>query len=151
MINNRKKRNKDKLLNEFGNLKDDSFDFDIIENYFRKKDNSDTFQIISNKTCNDLDFQELFMFLDRTNSKVGQQYLYNKLRTIPLDSKEIDKQEKLIEEFTKNSDFRVNIQLQLSKLNSTQAYYINTLFQDEHLKRPKWFFIVPILALTSSY
>ncbi|MBP1637989.1 MAG: mismatch repair protein MutS, partial [Bacteroidetes bacterium] len=83
MLINRKKRIKEKLLSEFGKLKIDSFDFDKIESYFRKKDHSTAFQTLSDKTCNDLDFQELFLFLDRTNSKVGQQYLYNKLRSIP--------------------------------------------------------------------
>ena len=78
MFRNRKKRIREKILSEFGNLKDDSFDFEYIESYFRKKDHSTAFQTISDKTCNDLDFQELFMFLDRTNSRVGQQYLYNK-------------------------------------------------------------------------
>jgi len=84
MFRNKKRRNKEKLLNEFGNLKVDSFNFEYIESYFRKKGHSTDFQTLSDKTCNDLDFEELFMFIDRTNSKVGQQYLYNKLRNIPL-------------------------------------------------------------------
>ena len=85
MLKNRKSRNKEKLLSEFGNLKSDSFDFENIESYFRKKDNSTTFHTLSDKTCNDLDFPELIMFFDRTNSRIGQQYLYNKLRNIPAD------------------------------------------------------------------
>jgi hypothetical protein len=85
MFKNRKSRNKEKLLSEFGNLKSDSFDFENIESYFHKKDNSATFHTLSDKTCNDMDFAELFMFIDRTNSRIGQQYLYNKLRNIPAD------------------------------------------------------------------
>ncbi len=149
MINNRKKKNKEKLLESFGNIKDDSFDFELIESYFRKKDNSNVFQILSDKTCNDLDFQELFMFLDRTNSKVGQQYLYNKLRTIPLDSHENDVNENFINQFSKDSDFRVSIQSQLCKLSESEAYYISSLFQDELLQPPKWYFVVRLLAFTS--
>lgn len=151
MINNRKKKNREKLLKEFGNIKEDSFDFEQLESYFRKKDNSNTFQVLSDKTCNDLDFQELFMFVDRTNSKVGQQYLYNKLRTIPVGSDEIEKQEKLISEFINNPDFRVNVQDYLSKLNENETYYIASLFQEELLKPPKWYFIVPLLSFTSVF
>ena len=33
MFKNRKSRNKEKLLSEFGNLKSDSFDFENIESY----------------------------------------------------------------------------------------------------------------------
>jgi DNA mismatch repair ATPase MutS len=149
MLRNRKKKIKEKLLNEFGNLKTDSFDFDYIESYFRKKDHSTAFQTLSDKTCNDLDFQELFMFLDRTNSKVGQQYLYNKLRNIPSDSTENIKNERLLDEFTNNSDFRVSVQSQLSKLNDREVFYIATLFQDETLQPPKWYFIVPLLSFAS--
>ena len=149
MLRNRKKRIKEKLLSEFGNLKTDSFDFENIESYFRKRDNSTAFQTLSDKTCNDLDFQELFMFFDRTNSKVGQQFLYNKLRNIPADSTENIKNEILLDEFANNSDFRVSVQSQLSKLSDREVYYIATLFQDEILKPPKWYFIVPLLSFAS--
>ena len=149
MFRNRKKRIKEKLLSEFGNLKTDSFDFENIESYFRKKDHSVAFQTLSDKTCNDLDFQELFMFFDRTNSKVGQQYLYNKLRNIPANSTENSKNERLLDEFANNPDFRVSVQSQLSKLNDREVYYIATLFQAEILKPPNWYFIVPLLSFTS--
>lgn len=151
MINNRKQKNKEKLLNAFGHFKDDSFDFELIDKYFRKKDHSEAFQVLSDKTCNDLDFEELFEFIDRTNSKVGQQYLYNQLRIIPPDSKQIDGQEKLIVEFTNNPELRVRVQSQLCKLDDIQTFYITTLFQDEHEKPPKWFFVVPLLSLSSLF
>jgi len=149
MFRNRKKRIKEKLLGEFGNLKEDLFDFEYIESYFRKKEHSTAFQTLSDKTCNDLDFQELFMFIDRTNSKVGQQYLYNKLRTIPLHHIENTTHEKLLEEFTHHPDFRVSIQCQLNKLKEKEVYYISSLFQDEIIKTPNWYFIVPLLSFTS--
>ncbi len=151
MIFNKKKKNKDKLLSEFGKIKDDSFYFELIEKYFLKKDQSNTFQVLSDKTCNDLDFEELFMFIDRTNSKIGQQFLYNKLRTIPLNSNEIIKHEKLIDEFSNNQDFRLSVQEQLSKLSDSDSYYITSLFQDEHLEPPKWFFIARLLSFTSLF
>jgi len=149
MLINKKRRIKEKLLNDFGNIKPDFFDFGYIESYFRKKDHSTAYQTLSDKTCNDLDFQELYMFIDRTNSKVGQQYLYNKLRNIPLDPAENIKHESLLDEFTNNPDFRVSVQDQLSKLNEREVYYIASLFQDEILKSPKWYFIVPLLCFAS--
>lgn len=149
MLINRKKISKEKLLSEFGHLKSDSFDFEYIDSYFRKKDHSTAFQTLSDKTCNDLDFHELFMFIDRTNSKVGQQYLYNKLRNIPTDSTENIRNERLLDEFTTNSDFRVSVQSQLSKLNDREVYHIAALFQDEILQPPKWYFIVPLLSFAS--
>lgn len=150
MLINRKKISKEKLLSEFGHLKSDSFDFEYIDSYFRKKNHSTAFQTLSDKTCNDLDFHELFMFIDRTNSKVGQQFLYNKLRNISADSTENIRNERLLDEFTTNSDFRVSVQSQLSKLNDREVYHIAALFQDEILQPPKWYFIVPLLSFTSA-
>lgn len=146
-----KKKYQEKLINNFGKLKTESFDFELIEKYFRKtsKTNTNTFQALSDKTCSDLDFEELFMFIDRTHSKPGQQFLYNKLRSIPLNPKEIYNNENLINEFTNNQDFRVFVQSQLSKLNDYNAYYLTSLFQDKHLKPPKWLFIARILSFTN--
>jgi hypothetical protein len=149
MTNNIKRKTREKLLRSFGNLKDESFDMEQIESYFRKKDHSGAFQVLSDKTCNDLDFQELFLFADRTNSKIGQQFLYDRLRTIPVNSNEINAFELLIDQLTNDPDFRVNIQSQLSRLNNREAFYITSLFQEEQLKPPKWFYVIRLLAFTS--
>jgi len=146
---NQKRKLKERLSASFGKLKDETFTFELIERYFRNKDKTDAFQVLSDKTCNDLDFKELFMFADRTTSKVGQQYLYNAMRTIPADDEKLITQEKLIDKISSNSDLRLNLQLQLDKLVKDDTYYITSLFQDEHVKEPKWFFIIPLLSFTS--
>lgn len=149
METKKNKRLTEKLLQSFGVIKSDSFDFELIERYYRKTDNSGALQSLSNRTCNDLDFHDLFMFIDRTNSKVGQQYLYNKLRTIPANSDKKTNHEKLITNFSENTEFRLSVQKQLDTLKNKEAYYITSLFQEEHLKPPKWFFIIKILSFTS--
>lgn len=145
----RKRKIIERLKESFGQFKDDDFRFDLIEKYFINKDNSDSFQVLSDKTCNDLDFEELFMFLDRTTSKVGQQCLYNNLRAIPNYINDKDKKEKLIKKLTDDIDFRINTQLQLEKLNKADVFYISSLFQEEHQQPPKWFFIIRLLSFTS--
>lgn len=145
----RKRKIIEKLRESFGQFKDDEFRFDLIEKYFVNKDNSDSFQVLSDKTCNDLDFEELFMFLDRTTSKVGQQFLYNKLRAISNNNRDEVKKERLIKKLTDDIDFRINTQLQLEKLNKFDVFYIASLFQEEHQEPPKWFFIIRILSFTS--
>ncbi len=150
-MNTRKNKSQTaRLLQSFGKLKTDPFNFDLIERYFRKKDNAGALQIISDRICNDLDIHELFMFIDRTHSKVGQQYLYNKLRTIPANNLvQNTENEKLVELFSKNDDFRISVQKNLVKLNKEETSYITALFQEEHLKPPKWFFITKVLSFTS--
>jgi len=146
---NQKRKIKDKLVTSFGKVKDDSFDFESIEKYFRKKDKSNSFQVISDKTCNDLDFEEFFMYVDRTTSRVGQQFYYDKLRTIPNNREKFALQEQIIIELDKNPKLRVELQYLLSKLAINKTFYISSLFQDEHLKPPKWFFIIRLLSFTS--
>jgi len=149
MFFNKSQKNIEKLKLSFGKPKDDLFDFDKIDKYFRKKDNSSSFQSISDQTCNDLDIEELFTLIDRTCSKVGQQFLYNKLRTIPANRNGIDENEAIINRFITDIEFRVSVQLLLKKLDDKSSNYITSLFQDEHIKSPSWFWIVRLLSITS--
>jgi len=149
MILKRNKKDIERLKASFGEPKDDGFNFKLISKYFRNKDNSNSFHILSDKTCNDLDFEELFMFVDRTTSKVGQQYLYQRLRCMPSDSKATDLNESLIKKLREDVDFRVKTQRLLEKLQKEDVYYISALFQEDHLEPPKWFFAVGLLSFTS--
>lgn len=149
MANQPGKKKREKLLKEFGAFKQESFDFEYIERYFSNKEHSNAFQVLSDKTCNDLDFQELFMFIDRTHSKPGQQYLYNKLRSIPLDANIVNLQEEIIDYLTSNTEARLSAQNLLSGLNEKDAYYITSLFQEKHIQPPKWFFAIRLLSFTS--
>jgi len=144
-----KRKLKERLQNSFGKIKDESFTFELIESYFKKKDKSEAFQVLSDKTCNDLDFNELFMFLDRTTSKVGQQVLYDTLRTIPSGNDKLIIQEKIVDKISNNPDLRLNLQLHLNNLVKDDVYYLTSLFQDQHLKEPKWFFVIRLLSFTS--
>lgn len=139
----------DRLKSSFGKLKEESFDFELIEKYFRKKNHSSALQTLSEKTCNDLDFNELFMFLDRTNSKVGQQYLYNRLRNIPADADKTVLHENIIQKLSADADLRVKTQIELEKLKKNDAYYISSLFQEEQVQPPKHFFVFRLLSFTS--
>lgn len=149
MMFNRKKKEIERLKTSFGKFKDEYFDFKLISTYFRNKDNAHAFQILSNKTCADLDFEDLFMFLDRTNSNIGQQYLYNKLRAITTGAENTELDEKIIAELTADFDLRISIQRQLIKLQKHDAYHICSLFQEEHLRPPKYFSLLKLLSLFS--
>ncbi|WP_019039728.1 MutS-related protein [Psychroflexus tropicus] len=146
---NRKKEINQRLKECFGKPKNDTFDFDYIEKYFRNKDNSQAYQVISDKTCNDLDFDDLFMLLDRTNSKVGQQYFYNHLRTIKVNEKQTKLNEEIITELSENPELRISVQKKIEKLKHKDAYYISSLFQEQHLNPPKWFIAIKLLSFAS--
>ena len=151
MLFGRGRKYNEAFLSSFGRIKDDVFNFDLIETYFRNMKHESAFQVLSDKTCQDLDFDELFMFLDRTQSKVGQQYLYNKLRNIPTNHDQLDRSESLIKTFREDPEFRLKTQKQLDKLSNNDNYYISSLFQEEHIKPPKWLFLIRMLSFTSLF
>lgn len=145
----RKKGTTARLKESFGKLKEDSFDFNLIKKYFKNKDNSQAFQVLSDKTCNDLDFDDLFVFLDRTNSKIGQQYFYDTLRTIHVNDEQTKLNENIISKLSENSELRISLQRKIEKLNEKDTYYVTSLFQEGHLEPPKWFFVIKLLSFSS--
>ncbi len=148
MFNNTRKAQA-RLTASFGKMKEDAFAFDFIERYFKKKDKSGSFHFLSEKSCNDLDFKELFMYVDRTTSRVGQQYLYDRLRTVPKSGDELSSQEQLVNKIGNDPELRVNLQLQLEKLGTDEAYYITSLFHETYIEEPKWFFVTRLLSFTN--
>ncbi|TLV02830.1 MutS-related protein [Dyadobacter luticola] len=134
---------------DFGKIKKETFDFFRIEKFFKLSDKAGFHQIISDRTFSDLDMDEIFMFIDRTTSKIGQQLLYHTIRTIPRDGQHAQRFEKCIESLNKNPETKSSILLQLSRLQSDDAYNLPALFLKEHMRKPAWFGIVPALSVAS--
>ncbi len=133
----------------FGQIKTEVFLFNWISEYFLKASTSESSHLLSDKVCNDLDFEEFFMFLDRTNSKVGQQYLYHHLRTINEENEISEQEEELIQKIDEDEQFRMLLEKQLSKLNQTESFYIAKLFQDKPIEAPRWHSFIPFLSALS--
>ena len=138
LSSNDSKKNKkaiEQIRTNWGKPKTESFYFGGIRSFFEIFDNN-KFHQLSEQTINDIDFYSLFKFIDRTTSKVGQQFLFKKLMQ-PTDSL-INPSQELIEKFMNDSELREQIQLELLKLNNTDVYYISTLLQENLLERPNW-------------
>ncbi|WKK81656.2 MutS-related protein [Marivirga arenosa] len=140
--------NKQQFL--FGKIKEVPFYFHWISEFFHKSNIKESNKL-SDQTCDDLDFEELFMFLDRTNSSVGQQYFYYQLRTISKDATIKSEDEVIIDEIANNLNFRKTVEDKLRSLNSTEAYYISKLFQEKSFEVPRWYKLLPILTLMTLF
>lgn len=143
---NMTKKRIEEIRTAWGNPKKESFDFDNISNYANTvKENK--FHQLTEQTIEDIDFYGLFAFIDRTTSKVGQQFLYKKL--LELTTNTSDLSERLVNIFSKDERLREEIQLELLKLNNTGAYYISSLLKDKLLEKPTWFnlFVLDILIV----
>ena len=146
----RLKKLKASLYKNWGTPKqNDYYNFFVIGKYFNNNTHKEkAYHIISEKSNVDFDIDAVFKFIDRTSSKIGEQYLYFKLRTIGsiTDLLEFDKLTKL---FQKNTALSINCQLELSKLNTNNAYYLEELVNDKQIEKPKFLWLVRILTFTT--
>jgi hypothetical protein len=125
------------------------FHFNSIEKYFKNnKNKEDAYHTISDRCAADLDLKETFEIIDRTSSKIGQQYLYYKLRTVG----EMDKLLKfsdLSSLFETNEILRLKVQLELNRLNTTESYYFEELVTSAPIEKPKALILVYSLSFLS--
>jgi hypothetical protein len=125
---NRKANYKKKLLKimeKWGHPNEDDLDFKLISSYAKTSFAKES--LMSDAIAADIDFENLFAFLDRTNSKPGQQYLYAKLQSGNKDLNSLSELDLLAAEFT-NDHIRLSAEFELSRLDSKNAYYLHELF-----------------------
>lgn len=139
-----------KLLNEnWGNSKaGEYYDFSLIGRYFYNATASidNFYQVVSDKIRDDLNLDSLFQFIDRTSSKIGQQYLYYKLRTLNKDVETLKKFDALVELMSSDITLRQFCQIELQKLNSPNVYYLEEIIHGKEIKKPHWAILVYLLS-----
>lgn len=129
--------------------KEEYYNFFAIGKYFENNEyKNKAFHLLSEKVKTDLDIDEIFKFIDRTSSKIGQQYLYFKLRTI-LSVEKLLKFDSLTKLFEANKILRLNCQVQLSKLNTNDSYYLEELIHGKQIDKPKILWFVKLLSILS--
>ena len=131
-----------------GEEKAETYDFFEIAAFFRCDSHKQALGVLSEQTCSDLGLDDLFMFIDRTASRVGQQYLYNLMRTIPAKEGEIKANEAIIETFSADFEGHASVVKELHTLQAVEAYSIAPLLQTEHPPIPAWWqFVLRVCSL----
>jgi len=107
------------------------------------------FHQLTSQTLSDIDFFQLFVHINHTSSKIGEQFLFNKLQN-PTDN--LDELKKLDQQavfFADNPTLREEVQIELNRLESRDAYSVSLLLKDELIEKPKWlrYLIFDIIAL----
>lgn len=137
-LNRNKTKRKKQLLQlqqQWGKVITGPRDFGWIEYY--SKFSSDTNRI-GRQTILDLDLYDLFHYIDRTQSKPGQQYLFHQLIHPLSDMQELQLFDELCDYFTHKQSTREKVQLLLQQLNKQDAYYIAALLDDNLFEEPAW-------------
>jgi len=145
---NRKQAQKrlDKIRRAWGQIKDEYFNFSSIEKY-STINKEPFFHQLSTQTINDIDFYDLFCFVDRTTSKVGQQYLFDKLSKPPNDIESLKLLDEQADYFLKDKANREKVQKLLVLLDSQDSYNIAGLLQPKLFTRPRWLNLIVIDSL----
>ncbi|NOW93940.1 hypothetical protein [Mucilaginibacter sp. SG564] len=119
----------DKIKSKWGKPINTRRNFDLIKTYLNADKSWDR---LPDVTAEDIDLKSIFNYIDRTSSKPGKQYLYKKLHFPETNLEKLLALDAKVESINKDKPNRELIELQLSKLNNTYAYYIADLFLRTH-------------------
>jgi len=144
----RKKKIIDQINSSWGKPKTGTFPFESIKKYATVS-GGNGFHQVNRQTMNDIDFLDLFSFIDRTTSKIGQQFFFNQLLHPTNDHKSLQHLNERAQLLTNNKELRQQVQKDLIGLSGSDAYYVSSLLEERLLERPSWFYLLYInLAVT---
>jgi hypothetical protein len=118
--------------------------------YDRLKDR-DSANGLDNKTWEDLNLDLVFEYIDRTTSRVGQQFLFYLLKNPRFEVEPLRKFERLINCFS-NAGLRESLQMELHRLRHKDALFLPYLFLEElpSFQRQRFVFLsLSIVTLAS--
>jgi MutS domain V len=121
---------------------------DAIAEYYRSRAGSVPGRgSLDDRTWNDLDMDQVFAAVDRTESTLGQQALYYRLRSAPV-ADNIDAFESLVNRMGDDWEARERMQMALGRLRDPAGYDLWWLAQPGAIERQPWHIMFPIAALT---
>jgi DNA mismatch repair ATPase MutS len=85
---------------------------------------------LDDKTWSDLNLDLVFEYIDRTSSRMGQQFLFSMLRNPQLTEDPLLQFEKVINSFS-NANLRESLQLELRRLRHKDALFLPYLFLED--------------------
>jgi hypothetical protein len=144
------KSQRERLRRDWGQAKNSRYiDLDSVENYFLNTiaDSADKLQLISDKIAVDLYLNDVFKLIDRTVSRVGQQFLYARLRTIDKNPEDLLIQDAFAGLMSLDEELRLDTQLTLQKLEKNDSYYFQDLVYAKKIERPDFMPLVYLLSL----
>ncbi|WP_298301261.1 hypothetical protein [Hydrotalea sp.] len=152
-INKRKiKKSIEKIKTNWGCKLERVRNFAEIEKYLPFDKNFDCYTL-TEQTLIDIDIQNLFHFIDRTITTIGQQYLYSKIVKPSININELEIRGKHADFFQKNDTLRLKTQIVLQNLEKkstdliTDIFYTNTAIDNKKLYTT--IIVLSVLALTS--
>ena len=104
---------------------------------------------VDEKTWNDLDFNSIFVKIDRNISGIGQQYLYHLLHEYESDNYILKKRFGLVSHLKGNQELREKIQLKMFGLTGISSYFIAYLVLNKKLPNTKYYPLFYLCSIAS--
>jgi hypothetical protein len=134
-------RQRARIRDEWGHPRERSREMGAVADFFRS--NAAPSGSLDDRTWNDLLMDDVFACLDRTESSVGQQVLYHRLRQARA-SNALNAFDALIARVSNDAGRRERAQAVLGRLRSPSAYYVHRLAQPDALERRTWHVVFPL-------
>jgi len=128
-------------------VEDKTFNFNLIEQYLSLKPEEKSDFLVTPQVAEDVDFQSFFKFVDKTNSSIGQQYLYDKMHHLDCSDHSFNYLEKQILHYKNNENEKKQSQVLLTKLNTFNDYYFPFLIFGELPNKMPYLWLVKCLQL----
>jgi MutS domain V len=103
---------------------------------------------LDDKTWSDLDLDLVFEYIDRTTSRVGQQFLFHLLRRPRFKEEPLLKFERLINRFN-DAGLRERLQVELLRLSHKDALFLPYLFFEELPQFRRYRFLFLTLSISA--
>ena len=112
----------------------------------------ETFQqipAVDDRTWADLDLDDVFATIDRTESTLGQQALYHRLHTAPA-AEDLNAFEALVTRMSADVAARERAQIALARLQDSHGYDIWWLARRNAIEARTWYIVFPILTVVTT-
>lgn len=139
------------LRNNWGKIPENSLDIESVKIFFElnKVNSIDGSYCVDEDTWHDLDFNEIFLLINRTTTPVGAQYLYYLLRHPVFKTEILNNREKLINHFSENQDLRENVQFTIQSLEEKNAKYLPYSLWKPLPEKPVYAKFLPFISFIS--
>jgi len=141
----RRRTERARIRREWGRPRLKTADMSAIASYHRALTAPNPDDALDERTWHDLDLEIVFGEIDRTESSIGQQRLYHRLRSVS-SMHTVEAFEAIVDRFSRDRAERERCQLSLARLGSASGYHVWSLAQPESLVMRPWYSVFPLAA-----
>lgn len=134
----KKSKSKFQLMKSWGKVIEKKYDFEELNEFVDLSEIEKYERLIDVETANDLNLKNVFSFIDRTLTTIGENVLYRILRCPLINEKKLKERNELISKFTFDMEFRENVRLVLNTLGNEDSFFFNKLLFKEKFEKIKY-------------